>query len=479
MIRRWDVIAGVVIALGTWGCHAPEASLAPPYQQARLVFEQHVTSSTTPFGDAGRMSPPDSPERAGETPPAHASTPQQGDGGNAAPSGSGVQRGRVLGFARGEAAPEPLAGATVRTSDGRTTTTDDNGRFTLPGGWPADGTWSVMQPGYRASTVVGLPKEDDLKLHLKAEPTFQAPAPPIYAHRFTVGGQVVDPSGMGLEGVTLLLGADDGSHAGSTTTDAAGRFEMQIAGHGAQVENATIVALDTELGAWIGAATGLDIASGAAAIDFSPSHSGVDPLVMRPTTHELKIDVDDAGTGLSPRVFVDVAFAKSSHRILLFGHENTVRLAQLPGAQFGVEVEAADSMRSRQSMFVQRHVPIDFATAQTSFTATLLVPPQVQPLDTRSAARTIQWNAVPGARHYEVRLNSVSRRSLEWEGFTSSTSLLLDTVGARLSGRYALQVVAWDAELTPRQVASVGRQLRVLPLPKQYRWAVSEAHLEY
>lgn len=465
----WAIVPALLL-----GCEATSASLLSPYRGARMTFAPLAASSSAPIAGAAA-------DGGASADPSSRPTPQaRGGGGPGAATEAGIGRGRVLGLADGQLEPRPLAGATVSTSDGRSITTDQQGRFNWADGWPEDGTWTVRHPGFRTSTIVGLPPTPDLTLHLKTHAGFTRPDPSPPEQRFVAEGRVLDGNGQGLADVILLLSAPDGSYAAPTTTAADGRFQMHVVAHGDAVRAATIVALDRDQDAWMGAATGLAIASGETEIDFDPATATRDPLVMRPTTHRLDVAVDDAGTGLPARVFVDLAFPGSNGRLLLFGHENSVRLAALPGARFGVEVEAADPTRSRQSVFVQHDLPIDFTTAQTSFTARLLQPPTVSPL-ARSASHTeVAWEAVADARGYEVRLNSLSRRTEEWEGFTTGTFLRFGVAPEALAGGYALEVVAWDdPAISPRQVASTGRQLRLNAPSSRHRWASSEVRLTW
>lgn len=470
-------VIGPLLMLALLGCEVPGQPPAPT--TVRWALERFETQSApvplVPVDSSGREITESATPRP--TPVATPTPPASGGGGASAPAGP--PRGRVFAYRDLGTAPVPLAGATVWTSDGRSAVSGEDGRFTFSGGWPQDGTWVVHHPSYHASTVVGLAADGPLEFHVKANTAIVGPPSPSGDHTFQVTGRVVDGDGNPLEAVTVLMNAKDGSFGTPGFTAADGTFSMKVLAHGETVEEAAFVAVDYDTQAWMGVAHGVTVAADRTPVDFNASAPGADDFAIAPVTHTLRLNVTDVPADMRARTYVDLV-VPGLMPMPLFGDENAVGLAELPGVNFTVRAYAADSFHTRETAYVREKLAIDFRNPETALDIALLPPPVVHPIPAGPLA-AVTWDPVDDASGYEVRLDRVDARGFQWEGYTTATSLPFRVPGRTPSGRYALKVSAWEAEgLTPRRIASTGRsELRVMPNANSYRVSTTETRVEF
>lgn len=469
-------VVGTVLTLVLLGCEAP--GLTPVQPTARWGLER-VETPPVPAPSSPLQTSAVPPGATAPAPPSPGPSARPASGGGGASAPAGPPRGRVFAYGTQGLTPRPLAGATVWTTDGRTATTGADGRFALTGAWPQDGTWVVHHPAYHASTVVGLAPEGEIELHLKTNTVVPGPLTPSGENAFEVDGRVVDAAGAPIEGLTVLMNAEDGSFGTPALTAADGTFTMRVLAHGATVSEAAFVAIDYETEAWMGLAKGVTLTKTVRAVDFNPSAPGTDPFEVAPTTHTLRLNVTGAPPGMRVRTYLDLA-VPGLEPIPVFGHEDAVKLAELPDARLNVRVYAADSDHTRQTAYVREKLAIDFRTAETALDVALLPIPELAPVPAGPLG-TLSWPPVAGADGYEVRLDSIAARGFQWEAFTAATALAFHVPGGTPSGRYTLTLAAWEADgLSPRRVASADRaELRVMPNASVYRVSSSETRLEF
>lgn len=481
---RRALIGAVLLAL--LGCEAPGTRPVPPsvrWGLERFDVQQASVPASLPPQSPGV---PASYTPAGTPSPSATLTPGSG-GGSSHSAPAGPPRGRVFAYADRGLTPFALTGATVWTTDGRSATTDAEGRFALTGAWPADGTWVVVHPSYHASTVVGLVPDGPLEFHLKSNTVVPGPTPPDGKTSFEIAGRVVDRTGAPVEGVTLLMNAKDGSFGTPAFTALDGTFTMKVLAHGDTVEDAAVVAIDYDTEAWMGLATGLTLDKAVREVDLAPGDAGTG-LVVTPMTHTLRLNVVSAPADLRVRSYVDLV-VPGLEPIAIYGHDETVRLTNVPGARYNVRVYAADSERTRQTAYVREQLAPDFRNPETALDIALLPIPEILPL-AAGPLTAVSWNPIAGASGYEVRLDSENARGFQWEGYTTATSLPFNVPDGTPSGNYALKVTAWEAAgMTPRRVASFDQlassngngpaALRVLPDTTTYRFSISERHMSF
>ena len=488
-------VALTMLGLALLGCEAPPPLTAfQAVPRARLTLDRQVAAvpsagetsrpdaSTEPGPSAGASRDPDAatPTSGPSASPSPA-VPTPGGGGRSPSGAAPRQQGRVLGYVGSGSIPTPVAGADVFTTDGRRATTDAVGAFVLDGLWPADGTWMVFHPDFRASTVMGVGPQADLELHVKGDYVPASKRRPSGANNFTVTGLLVDDDGAPLPGIAVSLHAEDGSYGIPVRSDATGRFTMTVVAHDPVVEAASFLAIDYDDRAWMGMSASMRLDGAPGDLDFEPDDGEADPLQLAPMSHTLVLDIDDGGQGLSRHVFLDLALPWGE-QVTAFVAETSIPLATAAGLTYTAFVDANTPDRSLQSGFRQEGVVFSSGNT-TTLAVDLLRPPVVTaPATPAGPLSTITWDTVAGARGYEVRLEDPARAAFEWEAFTQGTSVpfTLPLGVAAPAGAYDLQVIAWDAAgMAPRQVASLDerRALRILPPVGTYRYAITQTRL--
>lgn len=505
-VRGRAVLALAGLALV--GCEAPPPpSLAPALQAARLTFDRRPLnvvgapsgrSDVVVAGAPGPASPPEAGSSAAATPRPSATAaataaptatptapPRRGGSGGGSTGGSARKvAGQVLGFFGAGPVPAPVAGAEVYTTDGRQGTTGADGTFSIAGDWPSDGTWLVVHPDYLGSTVVGVPRHGDFKLHLKsdiARATRRAPRPNGDT-TFTVTGEVRDDAGGPLAGVAVTLHAEDGSYGIPARTDAAGRFTMTVVAHDDEVPAASFLAIDYDGRGWMGMSQALTLAAPGGDVDFEPADGDVDALRLAPMDHTLELAIDAGGSFRPPHTFLEMTLPWDE-QVTAFVSETTIPVARAPGLTYAARVEVYTEDGRATAGWRQGEIALS-AGATTTLAIDMLDPPAItSPAAAAGPLGTIAWGAVAGARGYEVRLEDPARSGFAWEAYALGTSVAF-TVPAGITppaGAYDLKVTAWDADgMAPREVASLDdrRALRLLPTARAYRYATTITRLD-
>ncbi|HEY9721903.1 MAG TPA: hypothetical protein V6D47_07800 [Oscillatoriaceae cyanobacterium] len=451
----------LLAALGLLGCSSGKGPTG--YSSASFAL-QAVPAPATPQPTAPVLTDSNPPGQS--TPAPAASTPVGsgggGSGGSGGASGGSGVTGQVIGL--GSGSPEPLAGATVRASDGRTATTDVQGNFSFPAPLPAGGRLVASADGYAASAIAGLPTSGSFTLHLRAQANSADSSLTEANYPILLKGTIVDGDGSPAAGVTVTLGDSHGSAGAPTTTNSAGKFSLSVDTPDRRVVNGTLIALGDGDYPWMGVATGIQADLAHEIIDFDPSTPAVDPLRLVSAAHRLSVNVAGTGT-LSPHSFVSLVAADGTALAVGFASDGAL-VANIPGTHYALDSSDVDGMNGFSSRVHVEPLPIDFTTPETDASAALLPPPEATATAVAPGSQ-VSWNAVPGATGYRVTLSS--NASMLWEGFTMGTSLQLSEPALDGQGPYGLTVTAFDdATLDLRSVMGLQR-LQVLPLSKSYR----------
>ncbi|MEB3329614.1 MAG: hypothetical protein VKQ33_10315 [Candidatus Sericytochromatia bacterium] len=402
-----------------------------------------------PEGDGQALAPPDpgpatAPEVAGatETSPTRGATP---------PTRGGVLTpGTVL--VEGPAGARPLVGATVYTSDGRLAHTGADGRFALPGGPPADGTWVAAAPGHVTSAVTGLPAPPTLHLREQATTRPQqalGPAKPL-----ELRGEVRDAQGQPAPNVLVAVGAAELVAGIPVRTDPQGRWTSRTLAAGGRLTAATVLAVGLE-GQGLGVARGLEAAAGAGDL-------GV--LTLTPTSLAATVALDAGELQLPTRVELR-AVTDDGVSLPLFGPDGTGRAAQLPGVRYALRVTAEDATGAIRSEIQRPDLPVDWSEDTFTWREALLpIPRLTAPLADLYPGLELAWQPVAGAGGYLLEVQAVEAvPELPWEAFTTDTRLPFLWRGASWPrGAFDVTLRALDAPgLSTRALAAVGpRRLR-------------------
>ncbi|HEY9721905.1 MAG TPA: carboxypeptidase-like regulatory domain-containing protein [Oscillatoriaceae cyanobacterium] len=454
----------LLAALGLVGC---STGTTPQSYAAASFALQAVPAPATPQ--------PTGPVRTDSNPPGQA-TPKPvastsggtgggGSGGGGSGGGSvaaGTVTGQVIGL--GGASPQPLAGATVRTSDGRSATTDAQGDFSIAGALPQGGQLIASANGYAASAVTGLPTSGNFTLHLRAQATSEDSSLTESHYPMLLKGKVVDGNGHPAAHVTVTLSDSHGSVGTPTLTNSGGQFSLSVDTPDSHVVNGTLIALGDGDYPWMGVATGIQADLGHEIVDFDPTSPGKNPLKLVSAGHRLKVDLTGTGS-LTPHSYVSLVAADGTALAVAFASDGAL-VANIPGTHYALDASDVDGMNGLSSRVHVEPLPIDFTTPETEASAALLPPPDVTATAVAPGSQ-VSWTAVPGATGYRVILSS--NAGLLWEGFTTGTSMALSEPALDGQGPYGLTVLAWDdAAVDVRSVMGLQR-LQVLPLSKSYR----------
>lgn len=368
-------------------------------------------------------------------------------------------------------ADQPIAGATVRTSDGRTATTDAEGAFSLAGDFPSDGALSASHPDYVASAVAGLASDGALTLHLQPRTEGQDTDLSVEPDRtFQVRGRVVDASGAPAEDVWMTVGDAAGASAVPVQTDAAGAFELTVAAPLPRLSGATLLAAGP---GGMAVVSGLNATPSAPFLDFDASDAAVSPLVLQNASRTVAVAVDTSPAGAGASRIVELAGANGV-RLSLDASGPTFAWAPQAGLAATLRVEAADGDRGLLSEFVHPLAPSDNLVSDT-----LLAPPTFQATPALSPDETLRWDAPGGVDGYQLTLSGQQSSGPLWEAFTAGSTLALSIGDALPAGAYTLALTAWQGTgYAPRTVASVGaRALRLLPPAASYKRATRTLRL--
>lgn len=456
----------LVLALALGGCQAP-APAALGTLSAGFVLPMQADEPVA-VKPAGRS--PSSPPGSGTSgAPAAVPTPPPtggaGGGTPAAPAPGGLT-GQVIGLAG--AAERPLDGATVRTSDGRSTTTDASGHFTLPGGWPADGGLVASLPGYTASAVVGLDGAGPVTLHLQAQAAVEtAPAAPVEAVRAV--GRVVGPDGLPRGGITVVLEDAQGTSSAPVITGADGAFELKVFAPAGQVTDGTVLAVGPGPDAWMGMAMHVTLDATHPDLDLDAGAVGNSPLVVRAATHPLTLAIDASAAGAIADLSLELVGPGASLSVPLDGQTGWV--AAVAGARFDVHAEALNPTLGTMSRLRLEDVPVDVTTPETVVSAAMLAPPELTTDAELVPGSLVAWKPIAGVQGYTLSLAGLEDQGFVWEAYTPTPSMAYSYATPLAPGSYGLTIAAWDdGALSPRAVAAVGpARLRVTPLGHSYR----------
>lgn len=413
------------------------------------------------------------PNVPGQLAPSGASA---GDSGTSFSDGVPVL-GSVVELVGGQA--RPLAGAQVRTTDGRSVFTDSTGEFKLFGGAPTDGVYVASHPGYVASAVVGLTGIEPVHLHLRTPTLFVADPPPVVDPvPLLVQGRLVAPSGQPLAEILVVLSDARGSTSNPVLTATDGSFSLTVRAPERKVVNGTLLATSVEGTRWLGLATGIDLSAETPTIDFVPTTPASDPLELIAADHSVRVLIDGSAAGGPVSSVVDMV-APDGASVGLPGFPNNLWVAPLPGVRYALRSEAIQSAQSTESTIYRDSLPIDFGQPSTVLPETLLAPPNFfVSSPTLEPGSAITWVPVAGASGYHLSLAGLDGRGFIWEAFTPGQLLHFAVQGALAPGRYGLTLTAWDAgDMGSRQVASVPAALRLLPLSKSFRRASRQLRL--
>jgi hypothetical protein len=354
-----------------------------------------------------------------------------------------------------------LASAVVRTSDGRVAISGADGRFTLPGSYPADGVFMTTRDGYASSTVADLAAAGALVLHVRSAASDATPDDVPVGFAFVASGTVLDPGGQPAADVEVSLADAHGAYGMPARTDAGGRYRLQLYSPDGRFTNATLYA---------SGAAGLGLLAGLAPDEAAPD---LPPLTLVAADHGLQVSVANAPAGVPAERGLDLVGADGTS-VNLPEAADGWHLANVPGAHYRLRVRASDLNRGVESTLLRDPLPVDFTSANTSWPETLLDVPQPALPPALAPGGLLQWQAVAGASAYRVEASALSGSSYGWEGVSANPGLRLppDAVPA---GSYRVVYSALDGPgLTPRALAAVDarpRRLIVLPTSEITRTA--------
>lgn len=368
--------------------------------------------------------------------------------------------------------PRPIHGAIVRTTDGRTGTTESNGVFRLKGPPPADGVYLATATGHVASAIAGH-HEARPNLHLKPI-TGVFPASSVTGESpMRIRGRCVDDAGRGLPGIVLLLGLGGGQAPSPVTSAADGSFTVDVFAPGSRIEKAVLLAVDPNQ-AWLGAWTNLTLSGTEVWLDDAPTAEPDNPLTLQAASHRLQVFVDRAN--MVGRINSAVSMVAPNGTTLgLFGDAQNAKVAQLSGIRWALDAEISDAQATVRSRLHRPELQLNRESNHTVIYEALLPAPSGAEDLSLKPGEPLGWKAVPGAGGYTLELKSLdSVTPLHWEAFSIGATLPAPVLPEFFTaGTYQATLTAWDTpQLLPRHLAQIpSRALRLPQLNEGYRQA--------
>jgi hypothetical protein len=424
----------LILSLLLAGCDAPGA-LRPA--GASLTFDAQSTYAagegprvpTTIAGDGAPEALPERPDLAPAAP------------GAGAVAGGGAAIVGVVNDERGL----PVADATLTFADGRQTTTNAAGRYTLSGAFPA-GALIAAKPGYATSVVLGLTGGQAVHLRRadgQRDLTGQRTA--------TITGSVLWPSADHAGGAVYYV---DTLQSRATQAMVSGdSYSVDVTTRGAGEPIGVIVVLASTQDnqqAYIGVSRPFAPFGGGAPGQV-PMHRASETLTYQAAglpagTDQVLSQLEILQAGAPP---VEIFGAESAS-----GSFPVPPAGALPGTM-RVTVAAQDALGTWRSM-------LSMTPTAGAATGTFLAVP-APTVD--AATRRVSWGALAGADGYRLEVRNQNRPDPLWEAWSPDAAPL--TLPAEAwpgrDGEFLLEAVAADG-VDSRSVASLGpRALRITP----------------
>ncbi|MEB3329615.1 MAG: carboxypeptidase-like regulatory domain-containing protein [Candidatus Sericytochromatia bacterium] len=349
----------------------------------------------------------------------------------------------------------PLAGALVATTDGRSATTDAEGRFEVPGVPPADGVYTVSAPGHVSVTLTGV---TGVPVVLRTQPvTTEAPArAPI-----VVTGRVATADGVGRGGVVVALADGRGAAGNPATTEADGRFSLVLTAPDRRVEQGTLLAVDGRR-RFMGLLAGVQLQGPEAALDALPGTPALDPVRLVEADHEVRLSIDGRAAPVAFTAHLDLV-GPNGASLPVAPDDGRYLVARLEGARYELRIEASSGDQAVTTVSRVRNVPLTWSAGFSVIGDTLLAPPAFADKQPFQPGALLRWGAIEGAKAYELELTNGA--GYVWRALSvTNEAPFVFSEGRPPAGTYSLTLTAWDAPDLPAALqATPGR-----PVPARY-----------
>jgi hypothetical protein len=428
----------------------PVGTAAQPIQLTLPLSAEPGAPDTGPATEPGA---PDRPAPGAPAPKMATPVPMLPGGPSRPSAGFG---GTVRGL--DPAGEQPVGGAIVTLSDGRTARTDAQGSFSFDGSAPADGAYAVSHPAYLSSAVLGL-SGAQVALHLQPRLAVlpgSNDAPPA---TWVVSGRVTGPDGA-IAQASVVLRDPRGGLGEPAVTDDDGLFHMTLHAVDGRIAGGSLLVKgrDASGGVLLGARHG---------IALTPADTTLPPLTLERADHPVRFALDTRFAP-GPIRYTITAHGPGGERLTLASDGAPIAIARLPGVHYTADAVSRDDLAGTASEWHRDRLTPQFNAAETVIGGALLGPPA---FSAAPAALTpgapLSWAPIDGANGYTLSVFGLDGQGPTWEGFAPGAAMAVPPFGHAGPGRYQVALTAWDhPDLTTRRVAGLGpSRLRVLPWP--------------
>jgi hypothetical protein len=453
-VKRACLILSLLLA----GCQ----DRAVPVATAGRPIQLTLPLSADPAASAAETDPtaatPDAPAPVAPVAPTPGvgtpTAPTGPSGGDPQPEGPGFG-----GLVRGldPSGEQPVGGAIVTLSDGRTTRTDARGAFSFAGSAPGDGAYAVSHPAYLSSAVLGL-SGAAVTLHLQPRLAV-LPGSDAAPATWVVSGRVMGPGGPVAQ-ASVVLRDPRGSLGEPAVSDDDGRFSMTLHAVDGRIAGGSLLVkgTDTAGGALLGARHG---------IALTPDDPELPPITVERADHPVRFALDTRFAP-GPIRYTVTAHGPGGERLSLASDGAPIAIARLPGVRYSASAASRDDLAGTASEWHRDTLAPHFNAAETVVGGAMLEPPS---FEGDPAALTpgapLRWGRVAGASGYTLSVFGLDGQGPMWDGFAPEVAMAVPPFGHAGPGRYRVALTAWDQPgLSARRVAALSpSRLRVLPWP--------------
>jgi hypothetical protein len=262
-------------------------------------------------------------------------------------------------------------------------------------------------------------------------------------------GRVITPEGQPQSGIAISMADARGASGNPGLSEPDGQFTVVVNAPDRRLTQGSLLAVDTRL-RWLGLAVGLNLEGPQAQVDAQPDTRAIDPLRLMAATHEVQLSIAAAAAPGPYQATLDLVAPDGTSQPLVSENERYL-VAPLPKARYELRVAAADATNRLTSVFRIRDIAPNWNLGRSLVGDTLMNVPNFAAGQTFAPDATVRWDAVAGAKAYELELGGNSQApNYLWRTLTTQTeALLIFPEGRPPAGNYTLSLSAWDAPDLP------------------------------